>query len=108
MILAAALAVVALAYSSSLGGGFVWDDHHLIEDAASVQELGTPWSYFAARFWDQPEQRSAGSFYRPLVTLSYALDQRVWGGHPFGFHLTNCCCTSRAWRWSQEAPGMRI
>jgi tetratricopeptide (TPR) repeat protein len=99
--LAAALLVVALAYSNALGGGFVWDDHHLIEDAASVQELRAPWGYFAARFWDQPEQRSADSFYRPLVTLSYALDQRIWGGHPFGFHLTNLLlhlvCVALVW-----------
>jgi len=47
--LAAALLVVALAYSNALGGGFVWDDHHLIEDAAPVQELRAPWDYFAVR-----------------------------------------------------------
>jgi tetratricopeptide (TPR) repeat protein len=101
VLLAAALAAVALAYSSVLGGGFVWDDHHLIEDRAAVRELGAPWTYFAGSFWDQPEQRSAGVFYRPLVTLSYALDHRLWRGHPFGFHLTNLLlhlvCVALVW-----------
>src|ERR1700744_754008 len=30
-----------------------------------------------------------GSFYRPLYWVSLALDRRLWGLHPFGFHLTN-------------------
>ena len=27
--------------------------------------------------------------YRPLKTLSYALDYKIWGLRPFGYHLTN-------------------
>jgi tetratricopeptide (TPR) repeat protein len=107
VLVAAAIAVVALAYSNALGGGFVWDDHHLIEDRAQVLELGAPWTYFTATFWDQPEQRSAGSFYRPLVTLSYAVDHRLWRGHPFGFHLTNLllhlACVALVWALARRA-----
>jgi hypothetical protein len=28
-------------------------------------------------------------FYRPLATLSYALDYAIWGLNPFGYHLAN-------------------
>jgi protein O-mannosyl-transferase len=32
---------------------------------------------------------TAGSYYRPLYWVSLALDRKLWGLHPFGFHLTN-------------------
>jgi protein O-mannosyl-transferase len=32
---------------------------------------------------------SAGSYYRPLYWISLALDRKLWGLNPFGFHLTN-------------------
>jgi Tfp pilus assembly protein PilF len=32
---------------------------------------------------------TGGSYYRPLYWASLALDRRLWGLHPFGFHLTN-------------------
>ncbi len=28
-------------------------------------------------------------FYRPLASMSYALDYVIWGLNPFGYHLTN-------------------
>lgn len=33
--------------------------------------------------------REAGGFFRPLFTLSYFLDAKLWGANPFGYHLTN-------------------
>jgi tetratricopeptide (TPR) repeat protein len=30
-----------------------------------------------------------GTYYRPLVTVSYVLDSQWSGGNPFGYHLTN-------------------
>lgn len=32
---------------------------------------------------------SGESYYRPLSWVSLALDRKLWGLHPFGFHLTN-------------------
>ncbi len=32
---------------------------------------------------------SGESYYRPLFWISLALDRKLWGSHPFGFHLTN-------------------
>ena len=89
VLLACALACVALAYSGVLGGGYVWDDHTLIEDEPIVQELQPLPDYFGRTFWSNPEQFSPRHFYRPLTTLSYAIDQQIWNGNPFGFHLTN-------------------
>jgi tetratricopeptide (TPR) repeat protein len=85
----AAILLVALVYASAPAGGFVWDDHHLIEDQPGVHEIRAPWVYLGWQFWNQPEQLSADTYYRPLVVLSYALDWQLWGGHPAGFHATN-------------------
>ena len=32
---------------------------------------------------------SGESYYRPLFWLSLALDSKLWGSHPFGFHLSS-------------------
>jgi protein O-mannosyl-transferase len=32
---------------------------------------------------------SGESYYRPLFWISLALDSKLWGSHPFGFHLTS-------------------
>lgn len=53
----------------------------------------TAWSDLVAAF---TEPMMAGTrfvefalFYRPLATLSYAVDYRLWGLEPTGYHLTN-------------------
>ena len=97
VLLALALAIVAIAYSSALPGGFVWDDHQLIDQQPFTQELQPLSAYFARDFWFDPTNPVSRSFYRPLVTLSYALEWQLWDGRAPGFHLTNLllhlvCC----------------
>jgi hypothetical protein len=83
------IAVLA-AYSNALDGGFVWDDHPLIEEQDVVRELAPPSTYFERMFWsDSLKLKVSRNFYRPLVTWSYALEWRAWNGQPGGFHLTN-------------------
>lgn len=86
----AALLAVTIVYAETLGGAFVWDDRYLIEDAPLVTEPQPLSAYFANPFWVGGEQGSdARAYYRPLVTLSYALDHALHGANPAGFHLTN-------------------
>lgn len=33
--------------------------------------------------------RNTGGFYRPLIRVSFAIDQRLYGLHPTGYHFTN-------------------
>lgn len=61
-------------YAGALGNGFVWDD---LLTAVPGRSLG-----------DVLSQRT-GSYYRPLVMLSFALDRMIWGAWPPGFHATN-------------------
>lgn len=77
-VLAAAMlvAVVFACYANSLGNGLVFDDEFL------VPAYSRAWSF------SHLVQTLLDS-YRPVRNASYAIDFFVWGGRPFGFHLTN-------------------
>jgi|SoiMethySBSTD1v2_1073268.scaffolds.fasta_scaffold00074_65 hypothetical protein len=76
---AAVLWAVALAiYLPQAGHGFVQDDFRWIVESR-VASLGeVPRLFFA----------NVG-FYRPLVSLSFAIDYALWGTDAFGYALTN-------------------
>jgi tetratricopeptide (TPR) repeat protein len=80
----------------SLSGNFIWDDRLLITE--NPQLLGRD---FLGRFLTSPFGGVLGldensrrldqlsQFYRPLTSLSYWIDFKIWGLNPAGFHLTN-------------------
>ena len=81
------LAAVVVCYSSSLYSGFIWDDKFLVAENPIIR--APLWSGY---LFTQDPANSGFSFtiyYRPMQMLSYALDYRIWGLNPFGFHLTN-------------------
>ncbi|QSQ13984.1 tetratricopeptide repeat protein [Myxococcus landrumensis] len=82
------LLLVALAHANAVFGTFVWDDHSLIEEQALVRVLAPLPDYFTRMFWSDSMSVSSG-YYRPLVTLGYAVEYALWGGAAEGFHLTN-------------------
>lgn len=72
-------------YGNSLNNGFVFDDelvivnNDFIKDFKNLPKLvGTDYLRYSGELT-----------YRPLVTLSYFLDYKIWGNEPFGFHLTS-------------------
>jgi tetratricopeptide (TPR) repeat protein len=68
----------AVVYLNGLKNPFVYDDHRLIIDNTSLQNLS---DWRAILYHD---------ISRPLVNLSYAIDYLIWGGtNALGFHLTN-------------------
>ncbi|MBI4862033.1 MAG: tetratricopeptide repeat protein [Candidatus Riflebacteria bacterium] len=75
-----ALGLALLVYFNSLPGQFVFDDDALILE----NPLVTDRSQLPRILFDQ-----RGPAYRPVRTLSYALDYRVWETNPAGYHLSN-------------------
>lgn len=73
-----AFAAAFAAYSPTLRLGFVWDDHRMIEENARIR------SWFRGDPFDQ-----GLNYYRPLQTVSNAVDFRLWRLNPAGYHLTN-------------------
>ena len=77
-----------LVYLPTLGFDFVFDDKHLVVSNAFLRE---PWSAlraFAHPFWyGTPFWMSA--YYRPVVVASLAVNGRLLGWGPAGFHLVS-------------------
>lgn len=73
-----------LIYLNTLHGEFIpeWDDYIYIVNNSLIKslELGSVYKIFTTPHYTD---------YYPLQILSYAVDYRIWGSDPFGYHLTN-------------------
>jgi tetratricopeptide (TPR) repeat protein len=80
------VAVVALAtFLPGLRGEFVLDDHRFIEENEAVTSQAS-----ALRILVDPRTVAEDSWegiFRPLRTMSFAMDHALWGLHPFGYHV---------------------
>ena len=84
---AAAIALVAIVYANSLDNSFHFDDSHVIESNVYIRSLSNGPRFFtdAHTFSSLPQNAT----YRPLVTLTLALDfARGHGLNPRPFHVT--------------------
>ncbi len=85
---AAVLAAVTLTYSNHFRNNFQFDDFHSITDNTAIRTLAKP-----ARFFLDAGTSSvlpSHQVWRPLVTLSLALDYWRGGGYnPVSFHVSN-------------------
>src|SRR5262249_14014750 len=69
------LVLGVLIYASALPNGFVLDDESQITGSESVHTLSTIGSYFTGSSMDTGGAGLGGIYYKPLMTLSYAL---IW------------------------------
>src|SRR5437016_4128465 len=82
-------ALVALAlYAVTLGGTYVYDDRYILLTDPRVGDT-SQWG----QFWTKDYfNGAADNLYRPLVSMSYAIQARVHGrgeGRAWAFHLVN-------------------
>jgi tetratricopeptide (TPR) repeat protein len=75
-----------LPYVGTLGHGFTWDDHTIIEKNPATSPETPLWSSLSSSYWPPP--RGAG-LYRPVAILAYRLQRSLWDLHPMGFHAVN-------------------
>jgi tetratricopeptide (TPR) repeat protein len=76
----AVLVLSVLAFSGSLTGEFVWDDFNLVNGSA----IGGGESLLHC--FSKPFLHN---FFRPLVSVSFFFERRLWGDNPLGYHVTN-------------------
>jgi tetratricopeptide (TPR) repeat protein len=80
----AGIAVLTLlVYARGIGGDFTnWDDPNLVQENPAIRSLapGAVIDMFTPR---------AGESYQPLRVFSYAIDYKLWGLRPAGYHAMN-------------------
>lgn len=76
----------ALVYANSLFNGFVYDDWDLVVHNQWVKE-GPLLDALRSGYWET--SRGGSFYYRPVVSISYWIDHRIWGLNPLGYHLRN-------------------
>ncbi len=82
--------LVLLALAPALAAGFVWDDGPLILDNPAVKNPRLVPQLLTSSFWQTGDRNDRfRSFFRPLVSVSYAADYAAWGPRALGFHVTN-------------------
>jgi hypothetical protein len=80
------VAIIAfIAYAPALANGFAYDDVPIVQQDARVQSLGSIGDIFTNGYW--ADQSLA--LYRPLTTLSFAIDHALGNGSPAWFHASN-------------------
>jgi len=82
------LALTVIAYWPVFSADFMYDDRFFVQENAKIREWRFVPEYFAnssrsmaSIFWD--------GIWRPLRTVSYLIDYKIWGSGAFGFHLTS-------------------
>ncbi|MBI5328550.1 MAG: tetratricopeptide repeat protein [Deltaproteobacteria bacterium] len=76
-------------YFNSLSGDFIWDDTHHIANNVLIKDLRNIPLFFTKDFWENSWAHTTSRLYRPLVTLSFAIDYYFWRLNPAGYHFTN-------------------
>ncbi|MFH1996787.1 MAG: tetratricopeptide repeat protein [Candidatus Omnitrophota bacterium] len=80
--------VCAALFCNTLSNSFVWDDEILIADDAHIKRLSEIPFVLTPSYWNRYFPGTKGH-YRPIRTITFALDYAVWQLNPFGYHLTN-------------------
>ncbi len=82
-----------IVFIPSLTGGWIYDDHPLIQHNAYVHSFAAWPRWFVTDFWNVDDELvrfgSRILYWRPAVDASYALDWKLGGGAPLAFHITN-------------------
>lgn len=71
-------------YANSLKNGFVYDDYVTISNRFITDFSNLP-SLINSDYFRISRENS----YRPIVTLTYFIDNSLYGSNPWGYHLTN-------------------
>lgn len=84
----AALGIAAAAcavYLPALRNGFAYDDVVVVQQDARIRSLGSIGDIFTGGYW----QNADLALYRPVTTLSFALDHAIGSGSAAWFHASN-------------------
>jgi hypothetical protein len=79
--------IASAVFFSGLVGGFQGDDHYQIVNNNAIHSLSNVGELFAgSTFWNG--ETLVGTFYRPIMSLTYAAIYSFNGANPILFHIT--------------------
>jgi hypothetical protein len=79
-----------LVFSNSLFNGFVWDDEEQIVNNSVIRDLrNIPVIFSGGAFNSGGTGSLLGIYYKPMMTLAFALTYSVFKLNPFFYHLTS-------------------
>lgn len=78
----------AAVYGGTIGNGFHWEDEVHVEKNVHIRTLKNLKVFFNPGYINVYES-GLGQRYRPVRTVSLALDYLFWGMDPRGYHLSN-------------------
>ena len=81
--------VSAFAYHSILGYFFTGTDTITLIETSRIQSIKDFTKLFTEPLMAGSKFVDVAKFFRPVASLSYALDYSIWSLNPFGFQLTN-------------------
>ena len=81
---------IFLLYSAAFGHNFLFDEESIILKNPLIRDLSQVIEIFKQPyFYEGLPDISWNQYYRPLTTLTFALDYHFWNVNPLGFNLTN-------------------
>lgn len=78
-----------LSYAETLQYWFVGKDTFSLIETSRILTMNDAIALFTEPLMHDSAFVAIALFYRPVASLSYALDYWLWGLDPFGYHLTN-------------------
>jgi hypothetical protein len=103
-------AAAILPYLVTLSHQLVWDDHYILRQSAELWSHGGLRAVLSAPFFPHPGVPD--QYYRPVVNLSFWLDDRLGRGWPGWFHLTNVAlhvgCSALSWSLFRRLTTHRV
>jgi len=81
----------ALAHSTALDGDFVFDDFRFVPENPAIRDLGNLPGFFtdAATMTATPGTTGWNDIYRPLRTLAFAIDWKMFGPNATGYRVVS-------------------
>jgi hypothetical protein len=102
--------LTSLTFSAGLTANFVLDDNPAVLQHPVVQGEISLADAFTLNFWGKPLSSFPPAF-RPLATLSFAVDQRLMGNSALGFHVSSLLwylgLVLAAWTFARQCIGPR-
>lgn len=99
-------------YRHALSGQFLYDDVPQIRDNPALLSWSSTLHYFRNAIpFSSGYLTTGGSFYRPLLWVSLAIDRRLWGLNPWPFHAENIalhCINGLLWLWLLRRLGVSL